>query len=87
MRFSSISGLCIQLNHLVLNVYPRKFDPLQPISLIAQTSHVSIVDRKQRPPQRTVGTIGSVWQESTPSKENTGPAEDYENDQSEMALA
>jgi len=37
-----------------------------------------------------VGTIGSVWQESTPSKETTGPAQTrkakrYENEQSEMA--
>ena len=31
--------------------------------------------RKQLPPQRTVGTIGSVWQESTPWKETTGPAQ------------
>jgi len=36
------------------------------------------------PPQQTVGTIGSVWQESTPSKETTGPAKRYENEQSEM---
>jgi len=35
-------------------------------------------------PQRTVGTIGSVWQKSTPSKETTGPAKRYENEQSEM---
>jgi len=26
-----------------------------------QTSHASIAYRKQPPPQRTVGTIGSVW--------------------------
>jgi len=39
------------------------------------TSHASIAYRKQQPPQRTVGTIGSVWQESTPSKETTGPAQ------------
>jgi len=32
-----------------------------------------------------VGTIGSVWQESTPSKETTGPAKCYENEQSEMS--
>ena len=32
------------------------------------------------PPQQTVGTIGSVWQESTPSKETTGPAKRYENE-------
>jgi len=36
-----------------------------------------------------VGTIGGVWQESTPSKETTGPAqtrkaEGYKSDQSEM---
>ena len=31
-----------------------------------------------------MGTIGSVWQESTPSKETTGPAKRYENEQSEM---
>jgi len=39
------------------------------------TSHASIAYRKQLPPQRTVGTIGSIWQESTPSKETTGPAQ------------
>jgi len=33
------------------------------------TSHASISYREQLPPQRTAGTIGSVWQESTPSKE------------------
>jgi len=38
------------------------------------TSHASIAHRKQLPPQQTVGTIGTVWQESTPSKETTGPA-------------
>jgi len=53
------------------------------------TSHASIAYRKQLPPQRTVGTIGSVWQESTPSKETTGPAQTrkakgYESEQSEM---
>jgi len=41
------------------------------------------------PPQRRVGTTGSVWQESTPSKKTTGPAQtntqSYENEQSEMA--
>jgi len=52
-------------------------------------SHASIAYRKQLPPQRTVGTIGSVWQESTPSKETTGPAQTrkakrYENEQLEM---
>jgi len=36
-----------------------------------------------------VGTIGSVWQESAPSKETTGPAQTrkakgYESEQSEM---
>jgi len=44
------------------------------------------------PPQRTAGTIGSVWQESTPSKKTTGPAQTntqstkkrYENEQSKM---
>jgi len=51
--------------------------------------HASIAYRKQLPPQRTVGTIGSVWQESTPSKETTGPAQTrkakgYESKQSEM---
>jgi len=39
------------------------------------TSHASIAYRKQLTPQRTVGIIGSVWQESTPSKETTGPAQ------------
>jgi len=53
------------------------------------TSHASIAYRKQLPPQRTVGTIGSVWQESTPSKETTRPtqtckAKRYESEQSEM---
>jgi len=36
-----------------------------------------------------VGTIGSVWQKSTPSKETTGPAQTrkakrYENEEAEM---
>jgi len=36
-----------------------------------------------------MGTIGSVWQESTPSKETMGPAQTrkakrYEDEQSEM---
>ena len=48
------------------------------------TSHANIAYGKQIPPQRTVRTIGSVWQESTPSKETTGPAKRYENEQSEM---
>jgi len=53
------------------------------------TSHASFAYRKQLPPQQTVGTTGSVWQESTPSKETTGPAQAckakrYENEQSEM---
>ena len=42
---------------------------------VYKTSHASIAYRKQLPPQRTVGTIGSVWQESTPSKETMGPAQ------------
>ena len=57
---------------------------------ITLTSHASIAYRKQLTPQRTVGTIGSVWQESTPSKETTGPAQTrkakgYESEQSEMS--
>ena len=48
------------------------------------TTHASIAYRKQLPPQRTVGTIGSVWQESTPSKETTWSPKHYENEQSEM---
>ena len=44
---------------------------------------------KQLPPHRTVGTIGSAWLESTPSKETTGPAQTrranaMKNEQSEM---
>jgi len=39
------------------------------------TSYASIAYRKQLHLQRIVGTIGSVWQESTPSKETTGPAQ------------
>jgi len=40
-------------------------------------------------PLNEVGTIGSVWQKSTPSKETTGPAQTRkmkrcENKQSEM---
>jgi len=40
-------------------------------------------------PERTVGIIGSVWQESTSLKETTGPPQTrkgkrYENEQSEM---
>jgi len=42
------------------------------------TSHASIAYRKQLPLQRTVGTIGSVWLESTPSKETMGPAQTSE---------
>jgi len=54
---------------------------------INKTSQASIAYRKQLPPQPTVGTIGSVWRESTPSKETTGPAQTrkakcYENEQS-----
>jgi len=53
------------------------------------TSHASIAYCKQLPLQRTVGTIGSVWLESAPSKETTGPAQTrkanaMENEQSEM---
>jgi len=48
------------------------------------TSHASIAYHKQLTPQRTVGTIGSVWQESTPLKETTGPAQT--NTQSETAV-
>jgi len=56
---------------------------------ILVTSHASITYREQLPLQRTVGTMGSVWQESTPSKETTEPARTrkakrYENEQSEM---
>ena len=51
---------------------------------IFTTSHASIAYRKQLTPQRTVGTIGSVWQESTPSKETTGPAQT--NTQSKTAV-
>jgi len=43
-------------------------------NLHTATSHASLAYRKQLPPQRTVGTIGSAWQESAPSKETTGPA-------------
>jgi len=61
--------------------------PVPAYSLLS-TSHASIAYRKQLPPQRTVGTIGSVWQESTPSKETTGPAQTrqakgYESEQLE----
>jgi len=42
---------------------------------LVYTSHASIAYRKQLPPQQTVGTIGSVWQEITPSKETMGPAQ------------
>jgi len=57
--------------------------------MIITTSHASITYRKQLPLQRTVGTIGRVWQEGTPSKETTGPAQTrkakgYESEQSEM---
>jgi len=48
------------------------------------TSHASIAYHEQLPPQPTVGTIGSVWQESAPSKETTGPAKRYKNDRLEM---
>jgi len=60
---------------------------------MSPASHASIACRKQLPPQRTLVmtmTIGSVWLESTPSKETTGPAQTrkakrYENAQSEMS--
>jgi len=45
------------------------------MTVIYYTSHASIAYREQLPPQRTVGTFGSVWQESTPSKETTGSAQ------------
>jgi len=62
---------------------------VQLLPMCYATNHASIAYRKQLPPQRTVGTIGSVWQESTPSKETTGPAQTrkakgYESEQSEM---
>jgi len=57
---------------------------LTSLEIQLSTGHASIAYRKQIPSQRTVGTIGSVWQENTPSKETTGPAKRYENDQSEM---
>jgi len=65
--------------------------PAMPASPIASnyplnTSHASIAYRKQLPPQRTVGTIGSVRQESTPSKETMGQHKlaNTQNEQSEM---
>jgi len=42
-----------------------------------KTSHANIAYRKQLPPQRTVGTIGSAWQESTSSKKTTGQAKTH----------
>jgi len=51
---------------------------------ILYTSHASIAYHKPITPQRTVGTIGSLWQETTSSKETTGPAKRYENKQSEI---
>ena len=58
--------------NIILDKFTR-----QPASddAIIKTSHASIAYRKQLPPQRTVGTIGPVWQKSTPSKETTGPAQ------------
>jgi len=41
----------------------------------AQGLVIPAMPYKQLPPQRTVGTIGSTWQESTPSKKTTGPAQ------------
>jgi len=49
--------------------------PCQRNPLATVTSHISIAYRKQLTAQRTEGTIGSVWKESTPSKETTGPAQ------------
>jgi len=43
--------------------------------IIYDTSHASIAYRKQLPPQRMVGTIGSEWHESTPLKETTRAAQ------------
>jgi len=45
--------------------------PISHEKLSLQTSHASIAYRKQLPRKRTVSTIGSVWQESTPSTETT----------------
>ena len=71
----------LHLPHIGLCYWPKPYSKA--------TSHASIAYRKQLPPQRTVGTIGSVWQESTPSKETTGPAQTrkakgYESEQLEM---
>ena len=41
----------------------------------ATTSHASVAYHKQLPPQRTVGTIGGEWRESTSSKETTRRAQ------------
>jgi len=57
---------CAQLSNAGLDL---------PTVVSLETSHASIAYRKQLHPQRTVGTIGSVWQESTPSKETAGPAQ------------
>ena len=70
-------------------VYKGSGFPFRLKLIFCPTSHGSIAYRKQLPPQRTVGTIGSVWQESTPSKETRGPAQTrkakgYESEQSEM---
>ena len=46
--------------------------PLIRVNLLIKPA---IAYREQLHPQRIVGTIGSVWQESTPSKEITGPAQ------------
>jgi len=55
--------------------------PQIPFPVLFLTSHASIACRKQLLPQRAVGTIGSVWQESTPSKETTGLAQTNTNTQ------
>ena len=52
--------------------------------VLINTSHASTAYRKQLTPQPIVGTIGIVWQESTPSKETTGPAQT--NTQRETAM-
>ena len=71
----------------VKQCYWAKCDALIAFSTIVIKTTITYC--KELPRQRTVGTIDSVWQESTPSKETAGPAQTrkakrYESEQPEM---
>ena len=64
-----------QTEGLLVDLFSLLMRPVKAVITVAYTSHASIRYRKQLPPQPPVGTIGTVWQESTPSKETMGPAQ------------